>query len=36
MGGVDVQPRLLILGGNKADELNKYPLLAWYHKRFDE
>ena len=36
IGGVDVQPRLLIMGGNKAVEINQYPLLAWYHKQFDE
>ena len=36
IGGVDVQPRLLIMGGNKAVEINQYPLLAWYHKQLDE
>jgi SIR2-like domain len=30
------QARLLIMGGNKAVEINQYPLLAWYHKKFDE
>jgi hypothetical protein len=29
-------PRLLIMGGNKAVEINQYPLLAWYHQKFGE
>jgi hypothetical protein len=24
------------MGGNKAVEINQYPLLAWYHKKFAE
>jgi len=36
IGGGDVQPRLIIMGGNKAVEINQYPLLTWYHKQFDE
>jgi SIR2-like domain len=36
IGGGAGQDRLLIMGGNKAVEINQYPLLAWYHKRFDE
>jgi len=26
--------RLLIMGGNKAVEINQYPLLNWYHQQF--
>ena len=36
IASVDVQTRLLIMGGNKSDEINQYPLLTWYHKQFDE
>lgn len=36
IGGGAGQDRLLIMGGNKAVEINQYPLLAWYHKQFDE
>jgi hypothetical protein len=36
IAGEDVQTRLLIMGGNKSDEINQYPLLTWYHKQFDE
>jgi hypothetical protein len=28
--------RLLIMGGNKAVEINQYPILNWYHKQFKE
>jgi hypothetical protein len=36
IGGDGGQRRLLIMGGNKAVEIIQYPLLAWYHKQFDE
>jgi hypothetical protein len=36
IGGGGGQARLLIMGGNKAVEINQYPLLAWYHRQFDE
>ena len=36
IGGNGGQARLLIMGGNKAVEINQYPLLAWYHRKFDE
>jgi hypothetical protein len=36
IGGGAGQDRLLIMGGNKAGEISQYPLLAWYHKQFDE
>ena len=36
IGGGAGQERLLIMGGNKAVEINQYPLLAWYHKQFEE
>lgn len=36
IGGRDGHARLLIMGGNKALEINQYPLLAWYHRQFDE
>lgn len=36
IGGGGGQARLLIMGGNKAVEINQYPLLAWYHKKFAE
>lgn len=28
--------QLLIMGGNKAVEISQYPILKWYHKRFEE
>jgi hypothetical protein len=36
IGGGAGQERLLIMGGNKALEINQYPLLTWYHKQFEE
>jgi hypothetical protein len=36
IGGGGGQARLLIMGGNKAVEINHYPLLTWYHKKFEE
>jgi hypothetical protein len=36
IGRAGGQTRLLIMGGNKAAEINQYPLLAWYHRKFDE
>lgn len=36
IGGGEGQGRLLIMGGNKAVEINQYPLLSWYHKKFQE
>ena len=27
---------LLILGGNKAENIRKHPLLVWYHQKFKE
>jgi hypothetical protein len=36
IGGGGGQARLLIMGGNKAVEIGQYPLLAWYHRQFDE
>jgi hypothetical protein len=28
--------RLFIMGGNKAIEIDQYPLLSWYHEKFQE
>jgi hypothetical protein len=36
IAGGEGQGRLLIMGGNKASEVNQYPLLNWYYKRFQE
>jgi hypothetical protein len=36
IGGNGGQARLLIMGGNKAVEINQYPILTWCHKKFDE
>jgi len=36
IGGGGGQARLLIMGGNKAAEIDQYPLLAWYHRKFEE
>jgi hypothetical protein len=36
IGGNGGQARLLIMGGNKAVEINQYPLLTWYHQKFSE
>ncbi len=36
IGGGAGQNRLIIMGGNKAVEINQYPLLSWYHKQFKE
>jgi SIR2-like protein len=36
IGGRAGQERLIIMGGNKAVEINQYPLLSWYHRQFRE
>jgi hypothetical protein len=36
IGGPDSQDRLLIMGGNKAVEINQCPLLSWYNQRLRE
>jgi hypothetical protein len=28
--------RLFIMGGNKASEIDRYPILTWYHRQFRE
>jgi hypothetical protein len=33
-GGNGGGGRLIIMGGNKAVEINQYPLLNWYHRQF--
>jgi hypothetical protein len=35
-GGSGAGGRLLIMGGNKAVEINQHPLLNWYHRQFRE
>jgi hypothetical protein len=34
--GGESQTRLLVMGGNKSGEINRHPVLTWYHKRFRE
>jgi SIR2-like domain len=34
MGGGGDGGRLIIMGGNKSEEISQYPLLDWYHRQF--